>query len=457
VQTEAYEVINIEFTLREYQRAVWAYLAGGGKRAIINWHRRYGKDELCLRWTVSAALKRPGNYWHMLPKYEQARKAVWKAINPVTGKRRIDEIFPREMRLKTNEQDMSITIPSGPGYNQESIWQVLGSDNVDSLVGSPPVGVVHSEFALENPNAWGLIKPILEDNGGWAIFNGTPRGKNHNYRMMMHAQKDPSWFAQVLPVTTTHALSDGQLTDIKAEYISLYGAVLGQAMYDQEYLCSYEAATPGAVFGEAITKARGEGRIGMYPHDPSRRCLAAFDIGRRDATVVWVYQSIGGGYRFVHCYSMTGEAANPDKVASVLRNSPYDIAAIVLPHDARHKTASNRGVSYQMQFDQLGWRTVIADNTPIEVGLVKARQLLGQSTFDLEHCDADGAQGIEALSQYRYEYDSVKRVMGLVPVHDWCSDYSDAFRMAAVGMVKAVNYLQSSAKPININDYMATS
>jgi phage terminase large subunit len=64
-----------------------------------------------------------------------------------------------------------------------STWQVIGSDNYDALVGSPPVGVVFSEWALSNPQAWSLIRPILAENGGWAIFITTPRGRNHAHRM----------------------------------------------------------------------------------------------------------------------------------------------------------------------------------------------------------------------------------------------------------------------------------
>src|SRR5262245_10054493 len=33
---------------RPYQRRLWSYLEGGGKRAVAVWHRRAGKDEVCL-------------------------------------------------------------------------------------------------------------------------------------------------------------------------------------------------------------------------------------------------------------------------------------------------------------------------------------------------------------------------------------------------------------------------
>src|SRR6185312_8507339 len=123
-----------------------------------------------------SAFERVGTYWHMLPEASQARKAIWDAINPHTGRRRIDEAFPRELRQATREQDMLIRFVNG------STWQVVGSDNYNSLVGSPPVGVVFSEWSLAKPDSWTYIRPILAENGGWVLKIWTPRGRNHATR-----------------------------------------------------------------------------------------------------------------------------------------------------------------------------------------------------------------------------------------------------------------------------------
>ena len=158
---------------RDYQRRLWDYLETGGKRAVAVWHRRAGKDEVCLHWAACAAMQRVGNYWHMLPEASQARKAIWDAINPHTGRRRIDEAFPPSIRVGQRDDDMRIKLASG------SVWQVVGSDNFNSLVGSPPTGLVFSEYSLTNPAAWDYLRPILAENGGWCVFMMTPRGRNH--------------------------------------------------------------------------------------------------------------------------------------------------------------------------------------------------------------------------------------------------------------------------------------
>jgi phage terminase large subunit len=108
---------------RPYQQPLWDFLEKGGRRAIAICHRRRGKDDVALHWSAVSAMQRPSMLWHMLPEAAQARKAIWLAVNPHTGKRRIDEAFPQAIRDTTNEQEMFIRFKNG------STWQVIGSDN----------------------------------------------------------------------------------------------------------------------------------------------------------------------------------------------------------------------------------------------------------------------------------------------------------------------------------------
>jgi hypothetical protein len=149
---------------RAYQIPLWEYLQKGGLRADVAAHRRWGKDEVAMHWAAQKMATEPGVYWHLLPEASQGRRAVWEAVNPHTGLKRIDEAFRRSLRDSTRNDEMAIE------YKNGSLWRVLGSDNYDSLVGAPPRGVVFSEWALAKPEAWAYIRPILAENGGWAIF-----------------------------------------------------------------------------------------------------------------------------------------------------------------------------------------------------------------------------------------------------------------------------------------------
>lgn len=145
---------------RPYQRPLTDYLIGGGRRADVVAHRRWGKDEVALHWTAWSIVDDVGVYWHLLPELGQGRRAIWDAVNPHTGEKRIDEAFPKTMRRRTLDGEMKIEFDNG------SVWQVLGSDSYDALVGAPPRGVVFSEWALARPDAWTYLRPILAENGG---------------------------------------------------------------------------------------------------------------------------------------------------------------------------------------------------------------------------------------------------------------------------------------------------
>lgn len=234
---------------RDYQLPVWKYLENGGRRAVAVWHRRAGKDEFCMRWASVAAMEAVGNYWHMLPEAAQARKAIWDAVNPHTGRKRIDEAFPMELRRTTRQQEMMIEFVNG------STWQLVGSDNFNSLVGSTPRGVVFSEWAIANPSAWAFVRPILLENGGWALFNYTPRGNNHGRTIYDAAVDDPKWFAEILPADKTEVFQDEQLKDEEQEYIREYGRELGRALFRQEYFCSFDAAVLGSYYALEMSEA----------------------------------------------------------------------------------------------------------------------------------------------------------------------------------------------------------
>ena len=149
----------MEFRARWYQKAFHQALVGDAcDRAIAIWHRRAGKDEVVLHGFRDLSIRRIGTYWHCLPEYAQARKALWTAINAHSGKRRIDEIFPPECRETTREQEMFIQFKWG------CTWQLIGSDAYDATVGAGPVGIAYSEWALANPSAWAYHRPMLEES-----------------------------------------------------------------------------------------------------------------------------------------------------------------------------------------------------------------------------------------------------------------------------------------------------
>ena len=380
------------WTPRGYQEAPWDYLVCGGKRAVLKWHRRSGKDDLGLHWTAFAAHQRVGNYWYMLPEYSQARKSMWDAVNPNTGRRRIDDAFPMELRKTTRDQEMMIPFKNG------SSFQLVGSDNFNSLVGSPPVGLVFSEYALSQPSAWGYLMPIVEENGGWAMFNSTPRGKNHFKNLCEFAAKEPDWFYSQLTADQSGVFTNDQLVSILRQLQAEHGDEYGMALWMQEYHVSFEAAMPGAIWGDCLSKAQEQGRIGTdespvsVPHTPGIPVFTGWDLG-------------------------------------------YEYGTHWLPHDARPRTKAAGGKSMLQQAiefngdheGKLG-RFAIAPSLDVQEGIQAARATFPRCRFDTERTEV----GVDHLKGYRREYDEEKQTFSSRPEHDKHSHAADAWRTVAV-------------------------
>eukprot|EP01041_Mallomonas_annulata_P026743 gene26743-48153_t len=245
--TTADLAIPLNWTPRPYQGDLWEALCGGAKRADVAAHRRWGKDEVALHWAAWAVYNRPGGYWHLLPEASQGRKAIWDAINPHTGERRIHEAFPPALKPIFHDSEMKVTFGNG------ATWQVLGSDNHNSLVGASVAGVVFSEWALAQPDSWGVIRPILLENDGWALFLWTPRGRNHATRAFESRQSDDEWFTLKAPATATEVFTPDQLARERREMIAELGSEEeGHARFASEYLVDFDAAAPGAYYASVL-------------------------------------------------------------------------------------------------------------------------------------------------------------------------------------------------------------
>jgi phage terminase large subunit len=311
-----------------------------------------------------------------------------------------------------------------------STWQLVGSDRYNSLVGAGVAGVTFSEFALANPSAWAYIRPMLEENDGWAAFITTPRGRNHAFSMLNMARVNPRWFAEVLSIHDTGALSVDQIDESLKEYIALYGEDLGRAQFEQEYECSFNAAILGAFYGREMALVRSEGRIKAFEPFPGIPVHRAWDIGVKDDTSIWWFQVVNGALLIIDCYSASG--AGVEHYAEIVHGKPYADGTDFVPHDAKVKEwGSGRTRIEAMQACGLKPRLVtLAGKLD---GINAARLTLKRCIFH-ERCED---LGIAALEQYRREWDDEKKTFKANEVHDWTSHLADAFRYLSLAWREA--------------------
>ncbi len=401
---------------RDYQLNAWRALESGYKRAVIVWPRRAGKDATCENWTAVSAMQRVGVYWHMAPTLNQVRKIVWNNINS-QGQKVLEQVFPNEVVTKRHEQDMRTELVNG------SIHQCVGSDNFDTLVGSNPCGVVFSEWSLCNPAAWDYIRPILSENGGWAIFPYTPRGANHGKTLFDIAQKNDDWFCEILTVDQTQHIPQSAIQEER-------DAGMSEEMIEQEFYCSFLGVVDGSYYGTLMSEARADGRITSVPYDSSEPVYTAWDIGRGDSTAIWFFQMYGLEYRFIDYFESRGKKLA--YYAKTLDQKGYHYGGHIMPHDAGHMMLAT-GMSISMQLQKLGQRnikTLQREHKLVdELGIQEVRNVLTMSVFDEKKC----ARGIECLENYQRKWDEKNKVFSRQPLHDWTSHGADAMRYMSMG------------------------
>lgn len=310
------------WTARPYQRHTFNNFGYGKpyQRAACVWHRRAGKDSMGLNLTAREMFKRVGTYWHLFPEQTQARRAIWNGVDK-QGRRILEQVFvgflktmstrkPHGIVKRVSSQEMLIELING------SIWQMAGSDNYDSLVGSNPVGVVFSEYSIANPLAWDYIRPILLENGGWAIFIYTPRGRTHGYQLFQMALQNDAWIAEKLGYKATKVLTE---EDIEAER----EAGMSDDKIAQEYECDFDAENSDQLISSAsVIKAQALKAV-SHIDDPM---VLGVDVARfgDDKSVIYPRRGRDAQTMPIEIYSKIDTMQFAGKVADAIRKYKPD-------------------------------------------------------------------------------------------------------------------------------------
>lgn len=417
---EAPKIYLNKFSPRPYQLPVCDALENKRYRRIIAiWPRRAGKDITAFNLCVRQCLRRVGTIFYIFPTFSSGRRILWDAIQN-DGTRILDYI-PEELVESRNEQQMRIRFKNG------SVIQVIGSDNYDNtLVGVNAMGMVFSEYALTDPQAYQFARPILAANDGWALFISTPRGKNHLYDMYTMALKYPNeWFAQKLTVEDTGHVS---LEEIQKEIDS---GEMSQDLAQQEWFCSFTMGVQGSYYAAYLDKMRISGQIGMVPWDPSHKVCTAWDIGHRDNTSIVFFQVVGLTIRVIDFYEKSKEGL--EHYVKVINDKPYQYHKHIAPHDIA-VTEWGSGMTRIEKAKQLGITFTLSNNVSIDDGIESVRSSFSKIWIDESRCK----HLIKALENYRQEWDPKRQVYKNNPLHDKWSHAADAFRYLCVSLKKVM-------------------
>ena len=381
-------------------------------------HRRAGKTVSAVNDIIRAAITYQGErglFAYIAPFRSQAKAVAWQYFLE----------FAAPVIQSKNEQELLITLINGTQI------RLAGADNADGQIrGLGLSGVYMDEYGDFKPSVFGnVIRPALSDKQGWAVFGGTPKGKNQFWDIYETATRIPSeWFLLRLPASSSGILPASELAAARAQ--------LAEDQYLQEYECSFEAAILGAFFGKEMREAEQQGRICQVPYDPNLPVYSSWDLGYRDDTAIWFYQIGRGEIRVIDFHAVSG--ADIYDIAGTVMAKPYRYARHYLPHDARAKSLqTGKSIIEQLATHLDVAKLAVVPDIGVQSGIQAVRMILPRVWFDAEKC----REGIEALKQYQREYDEDKKAYRQSPRHDWTSHPSDAFRMLAV------SYAEQADKP----------
>ena len=399
------EVIEIDYTPRLQARE---FHDRTERFAVLVAHRRFGKTVAAVNDLIRDALTidLPNvRVAYIAPYLSQSKAVAWDYALEYT----------RDIpHIKVNHSELRIDFPNGARF------RLFGADNYNAMRGLYFDAVVLDEMADFPASAWPtVIRPAIVDRKGRATIIGTPKGKNEFWEMYDYAKNHPEWWCRMFKASETDILDADELEEAKR--------TMGEDRYEQEFQCSFEAAIQGAYYAQEMKTATTTGRVTNVPYDPAVGVTTAWDLGIGDSTAIFFAQYVGQEIRIIDYYESSGVGL--DYYAKVLSEKGYHYVEHILPHDVQVKELGT-GKSRIETLDALGISDItIAPKLAVDDGIQAARSMIARCWFDEEDC----ARGIEALRQYRREFDERLKTWRGRPLHDWTSHGADAFRYLAVG------------------------
>ena len=327
-------------------------------------HRRAGKTLACVLDLITRALattKTHAQYAYLAPFYSQAKSVAWNYL-----KRYAAPVLAEPPK----ETELSVKLVNG------ATIRLFGADNDTALRGMYMDGVVLDEAGDMRQAVWQeVIRPMLSDRKGWAVFIGTPKGRNFFADIYDNACSDPDWLCLTLKASETGLIDPLELADARKQ--------MTDSAYRQEYECDFYAPVLGAIYADELRQIREEGRVREVAHDPVLHVHTAWDLGMDDSTVILFWQQVNGEHRFIDYYEASGEGL--PHYAKVLQDKGYVYGRHYAPHDIQVRELGS-GLSRLEVARSLGIAFEVAPNLPIKEGIHAGRVMMARTWWDKDKC-----------------------------------------------------------------------
>jgi hypothetical protein len=374
---------------------------------LVN-HRRSGKTVASLMQLLMSAVKTPnGRFAYIAPYYKQSKNVSWDILKSIT------KDIPG---AKLNISELKVDFHNGARI------QLLGADNPDSLRGIKLHGVVFDEYSQQPASIFTeVVRPMLTDTKGYAIWIGTPQGMNDFFRLYDTHKNDEEWYVRLLRASESNIIEPEELEDAKK--------TMSEDEYNQEFECSFTAAIKGAYYAKELHKCRAEGRVTKVPYQPDTPVYTFWDLGMSDSTTIVFAQFANQEIHIIDCYSNNGYGL--EHYAKICKQKNYIYHSHYFPFDIKVKELGTGKSRYEIVKELFGDEKIeVCKQIGLKDGIDAVRNIFNRCWFDEKNTE----KLVDALSQYTQEWDDKKGMFKPKPLHNWASHFADSFRYLAVSM-----------------------
>ena len=242
---------------------------------VVVVHRRGGKTVFAINHLIRAALtnKRPYPRYAFISPYRlQGKSTAWDYMKQFSA------AIPG---VKFNESELRVDF----SVNNSRI-QIIGGENSSAIRGQYFDGIIVDETQNIAPDLFDtILRPCLADRRGFAIFIGTPHGRNWFFELHEKAKHTKDWFTCRIKASETKIIPQDELDAAKS--------TMSPDAYEQEFECSFQAGISGSYYGKIMEDLEKDGKITNFDIDEDIETETWWDLGMNDSTVIIFAQRRG--------------------------------------------------------------------------------------------------------------------------------------------------------------------
>ena len=334
---------------------------------------------------------------------------------------------------KSIQSEIRKELPGDDGHFYFQGMNDLTADNIKSL---EDYRIAWFEEAQNSTaNTLKVLRPTIRAKGSQLIFTWNPKFPDDAIEELCNdLRNEPDTLVIHVNYTDNPFLTDEVKREIEID----------RAKYPDDFphiwLGEYDTSFHGHYYAQLLEEAKAQGRITSVPRKAGVDTIAVWDLGRADATAIWVAQVVGLQVRIID--HIADNFKYLDYFADWIKENDYN-GLQVLPHDAAHERLAKEGSagSIQEQLRTLGLtNSIIQKAGSLDATRKLAKNLIREAWFDEGKC----RDGLQALRHEKSEKDKQGRWR---ETHE--HDSAAAFRYMAMYLNKTPPVINNKPDPYN--------